>query len=135
MTTLAGHRPFLLFVSARAFSEFSYQIGTVAIGWQVYALTGSAFALGMVGLVQFIPSALLVFAAGHVARGRVGAVNYLFVNTSNQLGEFESGLTAALFGAVPAVILGGVGTIAIALLWMKLFPSLRRVNRFSELHA
>lgn len=397
MTTLAGHRPFLLFVSARAFSEFSYQIGTVAIGWQVYALTGSAFALGMVGLVQFIPSALLVFAAGHVAdrydrrrvvqicqyvqalaagflawgtfggwltvveiftalgvfgiatafespaaaalipavapqgmlqratavstaawqisaisgpalgglayavapgtpyvvmtvfwllsgmlngaikligpvavkepptiaslfagvgfvrrnpailgtisldlfavllggatallpiyardilhtgpwglgvlrgapavgalimsgvlarhaitrragvrmfqaviifglatvvfavsrsiglsilalaimgaadtvsvvirialvqlstpdemRGRVGAVNYLFVNASNQLGEFESGLTAALFGAVPAVILGGVGTIAIAFLWMKLFPTLRDVER------
>jgi hypothetical protein len=52
MTTLAGHRPFLLFVSARAFfSEFSYQIGTVAIGWQVYARTGSAFALGMVGLL------------------------------------------------------------------------------------
>jgi len=397
MTTLAGHRPFLFFVSARAFSEFSYQIGTVAIGWQVYALTGSAFALGMVGLVQFIPSAVLVFAAGHVAdrydrrrivqicqyvqaltagflawgtfggwlsvveiftalglfgvatafespaaaalipavapqgmlqratavstaawqisavsgpalgglayavapgtpyvvmavfwllsgmlngaikligpvavkepptiaslfagvgfvrrnpailgtisldlfavllggatallpiyardilhtgpwglgvlrgapavgalimsgvlarhaitrragvrmfqaviifglatvvfavsrsiglsilalaimgaadtvsvvirialvqlstpdemRGRVGAVNYLFVNASNQLGEFESGLTAALFGAVPAVILGGVGTIAIALLWMKLFPTLRDVER------
>jgi MFS family permease len=397
MTTLAGHRPFVLFVSARAFSEFSYQIGTVAIGWQVYALTGSAFALGLVGLVQFIPSALLVFVAGHVAdrydrrrvvqicqyvqalaaaflavgtfggwltvaeiftalgllgiatafespaaaalipavappgmlqrataastaawqisaisgpalgglayaaapgtpyvvmavfwllsgmlngainllgpvapkepptiaslfagvgfvrrnpailgtisldlfavllggatallpiyardilhtgpwglgvlrgapavgalimsgvlarraitrragvrmfqavivfglatvvfavsrsiglsilalavmgaadtvsvvirialvqlstpdemRGRVGAVNYLFVNASNQLGEFESGLTAALFGAVPAVILGGVGTIAIALLWMKLFPTLRNVER------
>ncbi len=397
MTTLAGHRPFLFFVSARAFSEFSYQIGTVAIGWQVYALTGSAFALGMVGLVQFIPSALLVFAAGHVAdrydrrrivqicqyvqaltagflawgtfdgwlnvveifsamalfgtasafespaaaalipavapqgmlqkatavstaawqisaisgpalgglayalapgtpyvlmavfwllsgvlngaitlvravaakepptltslfagvsfvrhnpailgtisldlfavllggatallpiyardilhtgpwglgvlrgapalgalimsgvlarhaitqragvrmfqavivfglatvvfavsrsiglsilalavmgaadtvsvvirialvqlsapdemRGRVGAVNYLFVNASNQLGEFESGLTAAMFGAVPAVILGGVGTIAMALLWMKLFPTLRDVER------
>ena len=397
MTTLAGHRPFLFFVSARAFSEFSYQIGTVAVGWQVYALTGSAFALGMVGLVQFIPSALLVFAAGHVAdrydrrrvvqicqyvqaltagflawgtfggwlnvveiftamgvfgiatafespaaaalipavapqgmlqkatavstaawqvsaisgpalgglayavapgtpyvvmavfwllsgmlngaitligppaikepptlaslfagvgfvrrnpailgtisldlfavllggatallpiyardilhtgpwglgvlrgapavgalimsgvlarhaitrragvrmfqaviifglatvvfavsrstglsilalaimgaadtvsvvirialvqlstpdemRGRVGAVNYLFVNASNQLGEFESGLTAALFGAVPAVMLGGVGTIAIALLWMKLFPTLRDVER------
>jgi MFS family permease len=397
MTTLAGHRPFLFFVCARAFSEFSYQIGTVAIGWQVYALTGSAFALGMVGLVQFIPSAVLVFAAGHVAdrydrrrivqicqyvqaltagflawgtfggwlsvveiftalglfgiatafespaaaalipavapqgmlqratavstaawqisavsgpalgglayavapgtpyvvmgvfwlvsgmlngairligpvalkepptiaslfagvgfvrrnpailgtisldlfavllggatallpiyardilhtgpwglgvlrgapavgalimsgvlarhaitrragvrmfqaviifglatvvfavsrsiglsilalaimgaadtvsvvirialvqlstpdemRGRVGAVNYLFVNASNQLGEFESGLTAALFGAVPAVILGGVGTIVIALLWMKLFPTLRDVER------
>jgi MFS family permease len=64
---LASHRPFVLFVSARGFSEFSYQIGTVAVGWQVYALTGSAFALGMVGLVQFIPSALLVFAAGHVA--------------------------------------------------------------------
>jgi MFS family permease len=397
MTSLAGHRPFLFFVTARGFSEFSYQIGTVAVGWQVYALTGSAFALGMVGLVQFIPSALLLFAAGHVAdrydrrrvvqvcqiaealasgflafgtfggwlsiaeifsamtilgiatafespaaaallpgvapegmrqkatavstaawqvaaisgpalgglayalapgapyvlmsafwllstilngaitvagpglakepptlatlfagvrfvrqnpailgtisldlfavllggatallpiyardilhtgpwglgvlrgapavgalvmsgvlarhgitrrvgirmfqaviifgaatvvfavsesiwlsvltlavmgaadtvsvvirialvqlstpdamRGRVGAVNYLFVNASNQLGEFESGLTAALFGAVPAVILGGVGTIAIALLWMKFFPTLREMER------
>jgi MFS family permease len=64
---LLAHRPFLFYVSSRGFSEFSYQIGTVAVGWQVYALTGSAFALGMVGLVQFIPSALLVFAAGHVA--------------------------------------------------------------------
>jgi MFS family permease len=67
ISPLLAHRPFLFFVSARGFSEFSYQIGTVAVGWQVYALTGSAFALGMVGLVQFIPSALLVFAAGHVA--------------------------------------------------------------------
>jgi MFS family permease len=65
--SLLTHRPFLLFVSARGFSEFSYQIGTVAVGWQVYALTHSAFALGMVGLVQFIPSALLVFVAGHAA--------------------------------------------------------------------
>jgi MFS family permease len=62
-------------------------------------------------------------------RGRVGAVNYLFVNASNQLGEFESGITAALFGAMPAAVLGGVGTIAVALLWMKLFPSLRHVER------
>jgi MFS family permease len=397
MSSLAGHRPFLLYVTGRGFSEFSYQIGTVAVGWQLYALTGSALDLGLVGLVQFLPSALLVFAAGHVAdrydrkrvvqicqfvmaltaaflawgtlggwlsvaeifaamavlgvaiafespaaaallpgvapeglmqkatavstavwqvatisgpalgglayaaapgapyaamaacwllsgllirgieasprvpvsepttlaslfagvgfvrrnrailgtisldlfavllggatallpiyardilhtgpwglgvlrgapavgallmsavlarhpiarragirmfqavivfglttlvfaasrslwlsilalavmgaadtvsvvirialvqlstpdamRGRVGAVNYLFVNASNQLGEFESGLTAALFGAVPAVVLGGVGTVAIALLWMKLFPALRDVER------
>jgi MFS family permease len=62
-------------------------------------------------------------------RGRVGAVNYLFVNASNQLGQFESGITAALFGAVPAAVLGGVGTIAVALLWMKLFPALRHVER------
>jgi MFS family permease len=67
LPSLAAHRPFLFFVSARVISEFSYQIGTVAVGWQVYALTGSAFDLGLVGLVQFIPSALLVFAAGHVA--------------------------------------------------------------------
>ncbi len=62
-------------------------------------------------------------------RGRVGAVNFLFINASNQLGEFESGVTAALFGAVPAVALGGVGTILVALLWMKLFPSLRNLQK------
>ena len=62
-------------------------------------------------------------------RGRVGAVNFLFINASNQLGAFESGVTAALFGAVPAVALGGIGTIAVALLWMRLFPTLRDLER------
>src|ERR1019366_6189624 len=62
-------------------------------------------------------------------RGRVGAVNFLFINASNQLGEFESGITAAWFGAMPAAVLGGLGTIAVALLWMKLFPALRHVER------
>jgi MFS family permease len=62
-------------------------------------------------------------------RGRVGAVNFLFINASNQLGQFESGVTAALFGTIPAALLGGLGTIAIALLWMKLFPALRDVDR------
>jgi hypothetical protein len=56
-------------------------------------------------------------------------VNFLFVNTSYQLGEFESGITAALFGAVPAVVPGGVGTAAVALLWIKLFPALRKIER------
>jgi hypothetical protein len=54
-------------------------------------------------------------------RGRVGAVNFLFINASSQLGEFESGVTAALLGAVPAA--------ALALLWMKMFPALRNVER------
>jgi len=62
-------------------------------------------------------------------RGRVGAVNYLFVNASNQLGEFESGMLAGLLGAMPAAALGGIGTILIALLWMRLFPTLRKVER------
>jgi hypothetical protein len=62
-------------------------------------------------------------------RGRVGAVNFLFINASNQLGQFESGVTAALLGTMPAAVLGGVATIAIALIWMKLFPTLRDVER------
>src|SRR3954466_3041670 len=64
---LLRHTPFLFFLSSRCFSEFSWQIATVAVGWQIYELTGSAFYLGMVGLVQFILGALLVFAAGHAA--------------------------------------------------------------------
>jgi MFS family permease len=62
-------------------------------------------------------------------RGRVGAVNYLFVNASNQLGAFESGTLAGFIGAMPAALLGGIGTVLIALLWMKLFPTLRDVER------
>src|ERR1700685_2361931 len=64
---LLRHKSFLLFLLSRSFSRFSSQIAAVAIGWQVYDLTGSAFDLGMVGLVQFLPTALLVFVAGHAA--------------------------------------------------------------------
>src|SRR5215469_13079331 len=64
---LLTQRSFLLFLLSRALSRFSSQIGAVAIGWQIYALTGSAFDLGMVGLVQFLPTLLLVFVAGHAA--------------------------------------------------------------------
>jgi hypothetical protein len=76
-----------------------------------------------------IRSSLVQLATPDAMRGRVSAVNYLFINASNQLGAFESGATAALLGAVPAVVVGGIGTIAVALLWMKLFPTLRRVER------
>jgi MFS family permease len=62
-------------------------------------------------------------------RGRVSAVNALFVGTSNQLGEFRAGLAASLFGAVPAALLGGLATMAVAALWMRLFPALRRLDR------
>jgi hypothetical protein len=72
---------------------------------------------------------LVQLATPDEIRGPVGAVNFLFINASNQLGQFESGLTAALFGAMPAAVLGGVGTIANALLWMKLFPTLRQVEK------
>ncbi len=64
--------------------------------------------------------------------GRVSALNSLFVGTSNQLGEFESGATAALFGTVPAVLIGGVGTVLVALLWAFLFPALRDLRSLDE---
>lgn len=65
-------------------------------------------------------------------RGRVNAVNSMFIGTSNQLGEFESGLTASLFGVVPAVLLGGIGSIVIAVLWMKWFPELLHATELGK---
>lgn len=62
-------------------------------------------------------------------RGRVAAVNTVFIGASNELGEFESGTVAALIGAVPATVLGGLGTIGAALLWSRLFPDLRDRDR------
>ena len=61
-------------------------------------------------------------------RGRVSAVNSMFIGTSNQLGEFESGVTAALFGTVPAVLIGGIGTIMVVIIWKRLFPQLEAVD-------
>jgi MFS family permease len=61
-------------------------------------------------------------------RGRVSAVNMVFIGASNEVGQFESGVTAAWFGAVPAVVAGGLATILIVVLWARLFPELRRVN-------
>jgi MFS family permease len=93
----------------------------------------SVLALATLGAADTI-SVVIRFSLVQLAtpdkmRGRVGAVNFLFINASNQLGQFESGVTAALLGAMPAALLGGIGTIAIALLWMKLFPTLRDVER------
>src|SRR3984957_19097910 len=84
-------------------------------------------AADMVSVV--IRTSLVQLATPDPMRGRVGAVNHLFINASNQLGQFESGISAALLGAMPAAALGGIGTVAIALLWMKLFPTLRNVER------
>lgn len=62
-------------------------------------------------------------------RGRVSAVNGVFIGASNELGEFESGVTAAWFGLVPAVVFGGVATIIVTGLWIKLFPQLSKMDR------
>jgi MFS family permease len=75
-----------------------------------------------------VRSSLVQLETPDEVRGRVSAVNALFIGTSNQLGEFESGVTASWFGLIPATILGGVGSVLIALLWMRLFPGLRKLD-------
>jgi hypothetical protein len=93
----------------------------------------SLLALAVMGAADtvsvVIRLSLVQLATPDAMRGRVSAVNFLFINASNQLGELESGFTAALMGAVPAVILGGAGSVIVAMLWMKLFPALRDVER------
>jgi hypothetical protein len=66
-------------------------------------------------------------------RGRVNAVEMVFISASNELGAFESGVAAALVGAVPAVVIGGVLTVGVAVVWTRLFPDLARVDRLDEL--
>ncbi len=90
--------------------------------------------LGAADLVSVvIRMSLVQLATPDEMRGRVSAVNFIFIGTSNQLGEFESGVTAAWLGTMPAVLLGGLGTIAVALTWAKLFPQLRRIENLREL--
>jgi MFS family permease len=93
----------------------------------------SVLALAILGAADtvsvVIRFSLVQLATPNEMRGRVGAVNFLFINASNQLGQFESGVAAALFGTIPSAAFGGLATIAIALLWMKLFPTLRDVER------
>ena len=64
-------------------------------------------------------------------RGRVSAVNMMFIGASNEVGQFESGITAQWFGAVPAVVIGGIGTILVVAVWARLFPALRQVNQLT----
>jgi MFS family permease len=106
----------------------------------VFAVSRS-FLLSLISLVILgaadvfsvvIRSSLVQLGTPDSMRGRVSAVNSLFIGTSNQLGEFESGATAALFGTVPAVLIGGIGTLIVAGLWMKLFPALLKLDKLNK---
>jgi hypothetical protein len=87
-------------------------------------------ALGASDMVSVnIRMSLVQLATPESMRGRVAAVNMLFIGASSELGAFESGVAAALFGTVAAVAIGGVGTLAVAAAWMALFPALRKADR------
>ncbi len=97
----------------------------------------SALALAVSGFADMISmnirSTTTALATPDELRGRVNAVEMVFISASNELGAFESGLAAALLGAVPAVVAGGAATIAVAAVWPRLFPALAQVDRLDEL--
>jgi MFS family permease len=100
-----------------------------------FALSAAALAVsGFADLVSVnIRSTAVALATPDALRGRVNAVEAVFISASNQLGAFESGMAAAVIGTVPAVVAGGAVTIALAALWLRAFPSLARLGRFDEL--
>ena len=106
--------------SASAWSSFGLS-RTMWLSMLALALGG---AFDMVSVV--LRSTILPLVTPDELRGRVNAVEMVFISGSNELGAFESGVAAALIGAVPAVVLGGVATVVVAGVWWKLFPSLAR---------
>jgi MFS family permease len=90
------------------------------------------FIVGATDMVSVIVRGTLIqVATPDQMRGRVNAVDMIFIGASNELGQFESGVTAQWFGTVPAVILGGIGAIAVTALWAWMFPELRKVNQLN----
>jgi hypothetical protein len=119
-----------LFVAVAIFG-----LATVAFGLSqnFYLSLAALLVTGAADMISvFIRASLINFATPDPMRGRVGAVSMLFIGASGDLGEFESGMTAAWFGTVPAVIFGGLGTLAVVGIWMWLFPPLRKVDRLTD---
>jgi MFS family permease len=110
-----------------------YGVATTIFGLSTW-FPLSIFALACLGasdaLSVVIRFSLVQLETPDEKRGRVGAINSLLVGSSNTLGEFESGAVAAWLGAVPSVVVGGVGSLLVAAIWMGLFPDLRRIDRF-----
>ncbi|MBA2937455.1 MFS transporter [Paenibacillus sp. CGMCC 1.16610] len=116
-----------------ALAVFGLATMLFAVSSHLFISLVALFFIGASDVISvIIRSSLVQLQTPDEMRGRVNAVNSLFIGTSNQLGEFESGTLAGFIGAVPAVFVGGLGTLAIAGLWMYLFPSLRKMRTLSE---
>jgi MFS family permease len=123
----------LLFVTVGVFGLATIGFGLSHNLWLSLATLAFLGAADMVSVV--IRRVLVQLATPDEVRGRVSAVESVFIGASNELGEFESGITATWFGVIPAVVLGGVGTLSVVLLWAWLFPQLRQVDGLEELSS
>lgn len=111
------------------FAVVIFGIATIVFGLSTsfWLSMAALFVMGAADMISvYVRQTLVQGETPDAMRGRVSAVSTVFIGASNELGEFESGMLAALVGAVPAVVIGGVGTIAVVGLWAWLFPDLRR---------
>jgi MFS family permease len=139
MAVLLAHRPLrgrsgpTLLWSVAGFGIFTIIFGISR------SLTISLIALLLLGasdMVSVIIRATLTqLATPDEMRGRVTAVDMIFIGTSNEFGQFESGLTAQWFGTVPAVVLGGIGTLVVIAVWAWLFPELRKAGELTAIRS
>lgn len=119
-----------LFLSVGLFGACMVVFGLSTYFWLsmlALAVSGGADTVSVV-----VRQTLVQLDTPDAMRGRVSAVNSVFIGASNQLGEFESGVTAEWMGPVASVVVGGIGTLVIALLWIRLFPALARRDRLDE---
>jgi len=131
-----AHHP----IRGRAGQRMFACVALFGVATIVFALS-SSFWLSMVALVVLggadmvsvvVRGTLVQVSTPDAMRGRVSAVNMMFIGASNELGEFESGLTASWFGTVPATVIGGIGTLLVVAVWWRLFPTLRRADRLED---
>ena len=133
--SLAG-RPITRHVGVKMFAGVAvFGLATIVFGLshQFLVSLGALVVIGASDMVSvYIRHMLVQLETPDGIRGRVSAVNAVFIGASNELGEFESGVTAAWWGLKPAVVVGGMASVAIAGLWMRGFPELRRMDGFPE---
>ena len=119
-----------MFIAVAIFGVANLVFALSSLFWLSFAALFVAGGADMVSM--YIRSSLIQFSTPDAMRGRVNAVNMLFIGSSNELGEFRAGTSAAWFGTVPAAVLGGMCTLAVTGGWMLAFKSLRQVDRFED---
>ena len=135
MALLIAYKP----IRRRAGATMLWCVGGFGVFTMVFGLSQSLplslislFLVGASDMVSVVVRGVLIqVETPDEMRGRVNAVDMIFIGASNELGEFESGLAAQWLGAVPAVVLGGLGTIIVTVLWAKMFPQLRRADQLA----
>ncbi len=139
MAILLTSRPLGRYAGKKMFSCVAiFGLATIVFGLSenFYLSLAALITLGAADMVSVnVRHSLTQLATPDHMRGRVSAVSMLFIGASNELGEFESGITAAWWGTVPAVLVGGAGTLAIVALWAYWFPELRKVDRLTDIRA
>lgn len=136
MSLLLARRPLRRHVGPWMFGGVAlFGLATIGLGLSHYFWLSLAalFLLGFGDMLSvFVRQYLVQSGTPDAVRGRVSAVSSVCIGASNELGEFESGISAGWFGLVPSIVLGGIATLAITGIWMRFFPVLRKMDRFPE---